>query len=136
MTKVIALSVRCPKCDESLMDPHHNINNHPGIRLRVESSTRQKGTIWLSSIYGDYNYSCEFHIPDKDIVVFTCPHCGEDLKRKNITCDICGAPIASLNAYVGGRVSLCTRNGCKNHYVVFDDLEAVIRKFYEEYGYH
>jgi predicted RNA-binding Zn-ribbon protein involved in translation (DUF1610 family) len=136
MTKVIALSVRCPKCDESLMDDNHHINNKPGIRLRVETSIHQKGTIWLSSIYGDYNYSCEFHIPEKDIVIFTCPYCGEDLKRKNVTCDICNAPIISFNADVGGRVSICSRNSCRNHYVVFDDLDAVIRKFYEEYGYH
>jgi len=136
MTKVIALSVRCPLCSESLMDKNYQINNHPGIRIRVEASTRQKGTIWLSSVYGDYNFSCEFHIPDKEVVIFTCPHCGENLKRKNIVCDLCGAPIVSVNAEVGGRVSLCSRNGCKNHYVVFDDLDAVIRKFYDEYGYH
>jgi len=136
MTKVIALSVRCPKCDESLMDENHLINNKPGIKLRVETGTRQKGTIWLSSIYGDYNYSCEFHIPDNEVITFTCPHCHDDLKRKNITCDLCGAPIISLNAYVGGRVNACSRSGCKNHYVVFDDLDSVIRKFYDEYGYH
>ncbi len=136
MAKVISLSVRCPYCDESLMDNHHLINNKPGIKLRIETSLKQIGTIWLSSIYGDYNYSCEFHIPDRDVVTFTCPHCNKDLKRKNITCDLCGAPIVSFNADVGGRVSICSRSGCKNHYVVFDDLDGVIRKFYEEYGYN
>ncbi|MCK9399825.1 MAG: hypothetical protein M0Q51_07495 [Bacteroidales bacterium] len=135
MTKVIALSVRCPHCDESLMDGNHLINNKPGIRLHIETSNNQKGTMWLSSIYGDYNYSSEFHIPDNEIVVLTCPHCKENLKRKNVTCDICDAPMVSFNADVGGRVSVCSRNGCKNHYVVFDDLDSVIRKFYEEYGY-
>lgn len=136
MTKVIALSVRCPLCDESLMDDNHHLNNKPGIRLRIETSQKQKGAIWLSSIYGDYNYSCEFHITDQDVVTFTCPHCNQNLVRKNTACEICGAPLVSFNADVGGKVSICSRNGCRNHFVVFDDLEAVIRKFYEEYGYH
>jgi predicted RNA-binding Zn-ribbon protein involved in translation (DUF1610 family) len=136
MTKVIALSVRCPHCGESLMDSHHHINNKPSIKLHLETASKLTGSIWLSSIYGDYNYSCEFHVPDKQIVIFSCPHCNENLKRKNITCEICDAPIVSFNADVGGRVSICSRSGCKNHYVVFDDLDAVIRKFYDEYGYH
>jgi predicted amidophosphoribosyltransferase len=117
------------------MDDNHLINNKPSIRLRVETTNHQKGTIWLSAIYGDYNYSCEFHIPERDLVTFTCPHCSTDLKRKNIVCDLCGAPIVSLIASIGGRVSFCSRNSCKNHYVIFDDLDAVIRKFYDEYGY-
>jgi predicted RNA-binding Zn-ribbon protein involved in translation (DUF1610 family) len=136
MTKVIALSVRCPHCDESLMDEHHLLNNKPSIRLRIETTRMQKGMIWLSSIYGDYNYSCEFLIPDSDVVKLFCPHCGENLKRKAVTCDICEAPIISFNVDVGGRVSVCSRNGCRNHYVVFDDLDTVVRKYYEEYGYH
>jgi predicted RNA-binding Zn-ribbon protein involved in translation (DUF1610 family) len=135
MTKIIAFSVRCPLCGVSLMDENHLINNRPGIKLRIETSVKQKGAIWLSSIYGDYNYSAEFHIPDQDIVLLSCPHCGQDLKRKGVTCDLCEAPMVSLNADIGGRVSLCSRNGCKNHYVVFDDLDTVIRKFYDEYGY-
>lgn len=136
MTKIISLSVRCPICDKSLMDSNHLLNNHPGIRLRVETTSKHKGTIWLSSIYGDYNYSCEFLIPDSEVVTLTCPHCGENLKRKNLTCELCGAPIVSFNVDVGGKVNICSRNGCKNHFVVFDDLDTVIRKFYDEYGYH
>ncbi len=136
MTKVIALSVRCPYCDESMMDTHHLINNRPTIRVRIETPDKHKGTIWLSSIYGDYNYSTEFHLVDRELITFTCPNCGENLKRKNITCDLCEAPMISFNADIGGRVSICSRSGCKNHYVVFDDLLAVIRKFYDEYGYH
>lgn len=123
-------------CSESLMDECHLINNKPGIRVWIETNSKRRGTIWLSSIYGDYNYSSDFLIPEKEIVEFICPHCHEIIKRKNVTCDTCNAPMVSFNADVGGRVSFCSRNGCQNHYVVFDDLDGVIRKFYAEYGYH
>lgn len=118
------------------MDEGHLINNKPSIKLLIQTAIHQKGYIWLSSIYGDYHYTSEFHIPVGEVVDFFCPHCQENLKRKKIECDLCGAPIISLNCTIGGRVSICSRNGCKNHYVVFEDLDTTIRKFYEDYGYH
>ncbi len=136
MPKVVSLTVKCPHCSASLMDEGHLINNKPSIRLSIETPLHQKGNIWLSSIYGDFNYSCEFEIHEGDVVKFTCPQCQEDLKKKKIECDICGAPIISVNCSIGGRVSFCSRNGCKNHYVVFEELDTTIRKYYDEYGYH
>jgi predicted RNA-binding Zn-ribbon protein involved in translation (DUF1610 family) len=136
MSKIVSLTVNCPHCGKSLMDETYLINNKPGIRLTVQTSIRQRGSIWLSSIYGDYNFSCEFLIPEGDVVEFFCPHCSENLRRKKIECDACGAPVVSFNVDIGGRVTICTRSGCKNHYVVFEDLDATIRKFYDEYGYH
>ncbi len=135
MPKVVSLSVKCPHCQTVLNDENHLINNHPAIKVVVETNIKQKGFIWLSSIYGDYNYSCEFPIPDGEIVRMYCPECQTELKRKNLECDICGAPLISFLCNIGGRVNICSRNGCKNHYVVFEDLDTTIRKFYDEYGY-
>ncbi len=136
MSKIISLSVVCPHCNTSLMDPSKLINNEPGIHLHVRSRIMQQGSIWLSSIYGDYHFVSEFPIPDGDVVEFFCPHCNADLKRKKVECDVCEAPIVSMNVDIGGRVNICSRSGCKNHYVVFEDLDTTIRKFYEDYGYH
>ena len=136
MTKIISLTVKCPYCDKSLMDEGRLINNKPSIMLSIQTAIHQKGMIWLSSIYGDYNFISEFPIPDGEIVDFFCPHCHQNLKRKKIECDVCGAPIVSLSCSIGGRVSICSRSGCKNHYVVFEDLDTTIRKFYDDYGYH
>jgi len=36
---------------------------------------------------------------------------------------------------IGGRVSICSRSGCKKHFVAFENIADVISKFYEEYGY-
>lgn len=136
MTKVISLSVNCPHCNSSLMDEGHLINNKPAIKTEIVTAIRQKGFLWLSSIYGDYNFTSEFKINEGDLVEFFCPHCHEGLIRKKFECDACGAPIVTMNVDIGGRVNICSRSGCRNHYVVFEDLDTTIRKFYEDYGYH
>jgi len=136
MTKVVSLNVKCPHCDASFMDEEYLINNKPTIKILIHTPIGQKGFIRLSSIYGDYNFASEFPIKDGEIVEFYCPDCKESLYRKKISCDICGAPIVSINCLIGGRVSICARSGCKNHYVVFEDLDTTIRKFYDDYGYH
>ena len=136
MSKVISLVVNCPHCSKSLMDEEFMINNKPSIKLEIQTAIRQKGFLWLSSIYGDYTFTSEFVIPEGEIVELFCPKCHENLRRKKTECDACGAPIVTLNCDVGGRVSVCSRVGCKNHYVEFEDLDTTIRKFYEDYGYH
>jgi ribosomal protein S27E len=134
MQKKVSLIVKCPKCRHLLMDDSHLINNRKAIRLIVQLPEGKQGSIWLSSIYGDYNYTSDFSIPEGEVVDFICPHCHESLARP-IKCEICGAPIVSFTCSIGGRVSICSRNGCKNHYVVFENLDTAIRKFYTEYGY-
>ena len=136
MTKIVSLNVNCPHCNKSLMDDKHLINNRSSIKILIEVATGQKGNIWLSSIYGDYNYTCDVKIPEGEIAIFHCPHCQNNLKRKKVECDICHAPIVSFNCSIGGHVSICSRNGCKNHYIVFENVDTAIRKFYDEYGYH
>jgi len=136
MPKKVSLNVKCTHCDHTLMDDAYLINNKKSIKCDVELEKGNKGHIWLSSIYGDYNYTCDVQIPEDDIVTFKCPHCAKDLQRPNIQCDVCDAPIVSFNCSIGGRVSICSRNGCKNHYVVFENVGTAIRKFYSEYGYN
>jgi predicted RNA-binding Zn-ribbon protein involved in translation (DUF1610 family) len=136
MVKKVAVKVRCPHCNESLMDKTHLINNKESIYLKLAFPENNEGSIRLSSIYGDFNYTCDLLIPEDQIVNFFCPHCGENLKRQAVECDSCAAPIVSMNCTVGGRVSICSRHGCQNHYVVFDNLDTAIRKFYSEYEYY
>ena len=134
MEKKVPLTVKCPQCGEFLMDENHLINNRKAIKLRIKTSDGNEGFIWLSSIYGDYNYTAEIGIPEGDIVDFICPHCDAHLARP-IACEVCSAPIVSFTCSIGGKVSICSRNGCKNHYVVFENLDTAVRKFYSEYGY-
>ena len=134
MHKKVSLAVKCPKCGKALMDESHLINNRKAIMLNITTTDGKKGKILLSSIYGDYNYTSENAIPEGDIVKFECPHCNADLARP-LECEVCNAPIVSFTCSIGGKVSICSRNGCKNHYVVFVNLDTAVRKFYSVYGY-
>ncbi|OYT14156.1 MAG: hypothetical protein B6I19_01370 [Bacteroidetes bacterium 4572_114] len=40
----------------------------------------------------------------------------------------------NFNLDMGGRVSICSRNGCQNHAVEFEDLSLALKKLYQEYG--
>jgi hypothetical protein len=51
----------------------------------------------------------------------------------NEECNVCGAPMVSFVLRVGGRVAICSRYGCPNHYVAFQDLSSELSKFYHEY---
>lgn len=135
MSKKVAVKVRCPHCNALLMDDKHLINNKDSIYLKI-SFLDKTGNIYLSSIYGDYNYTCDIPIPDDQVVEFICPKCNQNLQRLNVECESCSAPIVSFNCTVGGRVNICSRHGCKNHYVVFENLDTAVRKFYSEYQYY
>ncbi|MCF8372066.1 MAG: hypothetical protein K9H64_10615 [Bacteroidales bacterium] len=133
MYNFISLKVKCPKCRESLLDPQRKIDNVPGIKLLV-SCNDQKGSIWLSSIYGSYNYMTDIEIPEGTIAEFSCPHCKEEITGK-ASCEICEAPMVPLNLEMGGYVRFCSRSGCTDHNVEFADLSVALKKLYQEYGY-
>ena len=76
MPKKVSLSVKCPSCGEFLTDDTHLINNRKAIGLNIKTTDGKEGKIWLSSIYGDYNYTCEVPIPEGEIVDFMCPKCS------------------------------------------------------------
>ena len=49
-------------------------------------------------------------------------------------CKLCGAPMVTFVLKAGGRVSICSRKGCSNHYLTFQDLTQELSKFYNEFG--
>ncbi len=133
MYEFVALSLKCPVCGESLMDKDHLVDNEPSIRLNVEKDGR-KGTINLSSIYGSYNYTSTLEIPVGEVARFFCVHCDTQLASES-ECLTCGAPMIPFYLDMGGKVSICSRSGCKNHHVEFEDLSLALRKLYQEYGF-
>ncbi len=133
MYEFVALSLKCPHCGESLMDKKNPVDNESSIRLNVEVRN-QKGVIHLSSIYGSYNYSCDINIPKGEVANFSCPHCKTNLNSKP-ECLSCGADMVPFYLDMGGKVSICSRSGCKNHHVEFEDLSQALKKLYQEYGF-
>lgn len=133
MYELMSLRLKCTRCGRSLMDPEQLIDNEPGIRLEVECHGH-KGEIWLSSIYGSYNYKSTIDLPKNEIASFFCPQCHEHM-NSSAECMVCGANMVPFYLDMGGKVSICSRSGCKNHFVEFEDLSIALRKFYQEYGY-
>jgi predicted RNA-binding Zn-ribbon protein involved in translation (DUF1610 family) len=128
----VSIQVKCPICGKSLMDHDNKVDNESSIKLLIEGSNG-KGTIRLSSIYGSYNYTSDIELIDKEIVSFKCSNCKKIIKE-NIKCDVCEAPLVSLVLKMGGKVHFCSRKGCHNHNIGFEDITDALKKLYQEYG--
>lgn len=129
----VSIPVKCPLCGKSLMDLEHKVDNEPGIKLLVEGKTGT-GMLVLSSIYGSYNFVSDIEYDNNEVVRFHCPHCSENLMTHEI-CNTCDAPMVTLVLEMGGKVSFCSRKGCQNHNIGFNDLSVALKRFYEEFGY-
>lgn len=132
MYELISLKLKCPVCGKSLMDENHLVDNEPSILLNVEIAD-QNGQIRLSSIYGSYNYMTDLEMPKGEIAKFSCPHCEEHITSDS-ECITCGANMVPFYLDMGGKVTICSRAGCKNHVVAFEDLAVALKKMYQEYG--
>jgi predicted RNA-binding Zn-ribbon protein involved in translation (DUF1610 family) len=133
MFNSIALRLKCPHCGTSLMDPEHPLDAQPSVRLNITLAGNW-GTLWLSSIYGDYSVESDIPLPEGEIATLTCPHCGKSLSAHE-SCEECYAPMVSLHLQKGGRVSFCARRGCTKHSVEFDDINVALDHFYHDFAY-
>ncbi len=122
----IILHVKCPLCETSFMDSTRLVDGQPGIKLLVETPN-QKGTILLSAVYESYNYKCDVEIVDGDIVKFFCPHCLQRI-IDDMTCEECEAPMVPFLLDFGGKVMICSRAGCKAHFLEFEDFREALYK--------
>jgi len=131
MKKKISLQVKCPHCRESLMDEEHLLNDYPSIRLNIVTP-EDRGIINLCSLFECFDHTENIDIKTNTIVDFYCPKCNQELTVKE-ECKLCGAPMVSFVLKAGGRVSICSRKGCSNHYLTFQDLTQELSRFYNEY---
>ncbi len=133
MYNFISIFIKCPICGKSLMDHNKKVDNEPSINLIIQEG-EHKGLIWLSSIYGSYNHISEIEIGADSVAELFCPHCRSNLHSKD-KCKVCEAPMADFNLEMGGRVSICSRSGCQNHAIEFEDLSQALKRLYQEYGF-
>jgi Zn finger protein HypA/HybF involved in hydrogenase expression len=134
MFNFVSLTVKCPQCGELLMDEEQLVDNESSIKLFVDTG-KVHGTIRLSSIYGSYNFLSDVDIPEDEVAKFICPKCKHEILSED-HCKVCNAPMIDFILDMGGKISVCSRRGCKNHAVEFEDLTNALRKFYQEYGYN
>lgn len=131
MYELISLKLKCPVCGESLMDDSHLVDNEASILLDVEMAGK-KGEIRLSSVYGSYNYVTDIEMPKGEVAKFSCSHCKNQI-ISDAECLSCGANMVPFYLDMGGKVTICSRSGCKNHIVEFEDLSIALKKLYQEY---
>jgi len=111
--RIFPVEVSCARCNHSLMDPRHPIDNHPSIRVTV-SFDNKHGWLAISSLYGSYNTASEHEIPPWTIVDMFCPYCHAEMIGAP-KCGECGAPMVPMIVRGGGVVQICARRGCKGH---------------------
>jgi ssDNA-binding Zn-finger/Zn-ribbon topoisomerase 1 len=113
------------------MDNEHTVDNEPSVKLYLRIGEKE-GYIWLSSIYGSYNLESTIDIEDGEIAQFKCPHCFDPVPTSEV-CNECGAPLVDFHLDDGGKVSICSRAGCKKHSIEFEDLSTALTHFYNAY---
>lgn len=71
MLDLVSLKVKCPICHTSLMDGEYLVDNQPSVKMKIHVNN-QKEIIWLSSIYGSYNFHSDIEVPEDEIGIFEC----------------------------------------------------------------
>ncbi|MFC1848922.1 hypothetical protein ACFL27_01825 [candidate division CSSED10-310 bacterium] len=127
-TPLIPIFVNCPFCGQELMDKDKKIDSLPAIHLHAHQG-QDEGPIWLSAQYGSFVSIDNMSIPDGEITKFSCPFCKRILPSRR-HCDLCQASLLILNLTSGGAIEFCSRKGCKNHYLEFQEVEALTH-FYD-----
>ncbi len=131
MLNFISLDLKCPHCGERLIDESKLIDNVPSVKIFIRMGEKE-GYIWLSSVYGSYNLESSFEILKDEIALFKCPHCLKELTACEM-CSECGAPLVDFHLLEGGKVSICSRAGCKKHSIEFEDISTAMNHFYNEF---
>lgn len=130
---LISLGIKCPICGHSLMDEKRLVDNCPSVRLKIMIG-EEEGIIHLSSVYESYNYMCSLDTPEGKNIRLFCEHCNSEIPS-TAECDVCNSGMMSLDLELGGSVSICSRIGCKNHFVKFVDFSFALKQFYVDEGY-
>ena len=129
---MICLNVKCPYCKQSLLDEANKIDGYPSVHLLYQCKEK-KDDIFLSSLYGSYNSKIPSSISTGDVLTLFCPSCNTSLMSTRV-CEKCKAQMVSMNIDEGGNIQICSRVGCKKHFLEFEDLNTELKAFYNEYS--
>ena len=129
---MIQLNVECPHCNHSLLDKKHKIDEHPAVKVTIEYKGK-KGDLYLSSLYESYHTDFPFFVPEGEILTLYCPWCKDSLMSTRI-CEKCHAKMVVMDIEDGGTIQICSRNGCKKHFLEFEDLAIELKAFYNVYS--
>ena len=128
---MINVSLKCPCCSKSLMDPAKKLDNTAAISVRLTYAGKN-APLYLSARYGSYAVETGLNIPPGKIAGFRCPHCKADLKSTR-KCEVCSAQMVAFDLKEGGQVQICSRRGCKKHLLEFQNPDSELQAFYKSY---
>ena len=129
--KKLIVNVKCPYCRKSLMDNEKQIEGYPSVKTKIQHRDKN-GLLYLSSIFGSYEIISDIYVPKEEMVLFFCPECNASLLLKDL-CEECKAPLAYLELIDGGTVRICSRRGCKYHFMDYSNFAQKLSAFYDTY---
>ncbi|MBN2348761.1 MAG: hypothetical protein JXJ22_07990 [Bacteroidales bacterium] len=133
MEKQISLAVKCPECHRSLMDSHVKLHNLPAIRADIEIAG-ERGIIHLCPVYGCYERKANIPLPDRISAKFFCPECHKSLISDKF-CPECSAKMVGFDIEGGGVIIFCSRVGCKEHDLLFENPSEAGKYLHDDTGY-
>lgn len=114
------LTILCPHCQQSLMDPAHPIDGAPSIQLTL-CWNESRHVLRFSCLHGSCRSACDAEIPSDSVVGLACPMCRRDLAG-GWTCPDCGAGMAQMRVQEGATLMVCTRRGCRGRRLELDTV--------------
>ena len=75
----------------------------------------------------------EFEIADKKTAAFFCPACHHTLKNA-MNCEVCDAPLVTFQLLEGGIIKICSRKGCQNHLLDFENDDLAMAQLYNAFS--
>ena len=113
------------------MDLEKQIDGYPSVKIKIQHHDKT-GTLYLSSVFGSYNIISDIYVPKEEIVLLFCPNCNASFLLKDL-CEECKAPLAFLELKNGGTVQICSRRGCKYHFMDYTNFAQKLLVFYNTY---
>jgi len=110
------------------MDPSTNIHDLPSIKVQYSFEGRE-GIAHLDPLYGRFESMHEWDPALGTVVGFSCPKCGISLHSEEGTCQICAAPLFSLQLS-SGIIEGCLRRGCLYHKMTIVDSDALMERLF------
>ncbi len=116
---LLLLAAKCPRCLSPLACRAVEVDGLPSIDLLAGIGDRV-GHVHLSAIYGSFHRRfCGFPDIPGSVAEFCCPRCHEPFPIHGLC--LCKAPMVAVDLAGGGFLRICSRNGCRQHHLEFEE---------------
>ncbi len=123
-----ALIVACPRCNETLLVPHPEIDRLPSVGLMWgyadEFMFDGMHPLYVSAVRDSFKLISAPPITEGTVLRLACPYCKEELPlASDPACQLCGSGMVMVSEkYKGGRDDrgvrwICTKRGCPGHHL-------------------